>query len=90
LCNDIIVDISIKNVFIIVIDTYLTGNNFHKKPNSKTIVFSPIVILSFLLAGAIAIGATIMPYEMVNGQNATGQNATGQMENASVILLITD
>ena len=68
----------------------MTGNNFYKKANNKTIIFSPIVTLSLVLAGAIAIGATTMPFEMVNGQNATGQNATGQnatgqMENASAI-----
>ena len=68
----------------------MTGNNFYKKANNKTIIFSPIVTLSLVLAGAITIGATTMPFEMVNGQNATGQNATGQnatgqMENASAI-----
>jgi len=38
-----------------------------------------------ILASAIAIGASVMPFEMVNGQNATGQNATAQIENASAI-----
>jgi hypothetical protein len=60
------------------------------KSKYKKKLFSPLVALSLTLAGAIIIGTTLMPSEMVNGQNATGQNATGQnatgqMENASAI-----
>ena len=59
-------------------------------PRIRRKIFSPLVALSLVLAGAIIIGTTVMPSEMVNGQNATGQNATGQnatgqMENASAI-----
>jgi hypothetical protein len=55
------------------------------KSKDKTKLFSPLVALSLTLASAIIIGTTVMPSDMVNGQNATGQNATGQMENASAI-----
>ena len=60
------------------------------KSKDKTKIFSPLVALSLVLAGAIIIGTAVIPSEMVNGQNATGQNATGQnatgqMENASAI-----
>jgi hypothetical protein len=78
----------------------LTERNLVVKSRNKAKLFSPLVALSLILAGAIIIGTTVMPSEMVNGQNATGQNATGQnatgqnatgqnatgqMENASAI-----
>jgi hypothetical protein len=63
----------------------LTEINLVVKSKGKKKIFSPVVTLSLILAGAIVIGTTVMPSEMVNGQNATGQNATGQMENASAI-----
>ena len=68
----------------------MTESSLVVKSKDKTKIFSPLVALSLILAGAIIIGTTVMPSEMVNGQNATGQNATGQnatgqMENASAI-----
>jgi hypothetical protein len=73
----------------------LTESSLIVKSKDKAKIFSPLVALSLILAGAIIIGTTVMPSEMVNGQNATGQNATGQnatgqnatgqMENASAI-----
>ena len=68
----------------------MTEINLVVESKGKKKIFSPLVTLSLILAGAIVIGTTVMPSEMVNGQNATGQNATdqnatGQMENASAI-----
>ena len=68
----------------------MTESTLVVKSKDKAKIFSPLVALSLILAGAIIIGTTVMPSEMVNGQNATGQNATGQnatgqMENASAI-----
>jgi hypothetical protein len=63
----------------------LTERSLVVKSKDKTKLFSPLVASSLTLTGAIIIGTTFMPSEMVNGQNATGQNATGQMENASAI-----
>ena len=68
----------------------MTESSLVVKSKDKTKIFSPLVTLSLILAGAIVIGTTVVPSEMVNGQNATGQNATGQnatgqMENASAI-----
>jgi hypothetical protein len=55
------------------------------KSKDKTKIFSPLVALSLTLASVIFIGTSVMPFELVNGQNATGQNATDQMENVSAI-----
>ena len=68
----------------------MTESSLVVKSKDKTKIFSPLVTLSLILAGAIIIGTAVIPSEMVNGQNATGQNATGQnatgqMENASAI-----
>ena len=56
----------------------MTESSLVVKSKYKTKIFSPLVTLSLILAGAFIIGTTVMPSEMVNGQNATGQNATGQ------------
>ena len=53
------------------------------RQKNKTEVYSRLVALSLIAASIIFIGSSVMPSEMVNGQNAT--NATGQMENASAI-----
>ena len=63
----------------------MTESSLVVKSKDKTKIFTPLVTLSLILAGAIIIGTAVIPSEMVNGQNATGQNATGQMENASAI-----
>jgi hypothetical protein len=63
----------------------MTERSLVVKSKDKTKLLSTLVALSLTLASAIIIGTTVMPSEMVNGQNATGQNATGQMENASAI-----
>jgi hypothetical protein len=49
----------------------LTERSLVVKSEDKTKIFSPLVTLSFILAGAIIIGTTVMPSEMVNGQNST-------------------
>jgi hypothetical protein len=63
----------------------LTESSLVVKSKDKTKIFSPLVALSLTLASVIFIGTSVMPFELVNGQNATGQNATDQMENVSAI-----
>ena len=68
----------------------MTESTLIVKSNDKTKILSPLVALSLTLASIIFIGTSVMPFELVNGQNATGQNATGQnateqIENASAI-----
>lgn len=68
----------------------MTESTLIVKSNDKTKILSPLVALSLTLASIIFICTSVMPFELVNGQNATGQNATGQnateqIENASAI-----
>jgi hypothetical protein len=65
----------------------LTESSLVVKSKDKTKIFSPLVTLSLILAGAIIIGTTVMPSELVSGQNATGQMPfemlSGQMGHVS-------
>ena len=63
----------------------MTENSLVAKSKNKMKISFPLVALSLTLASVIFIGTSVMPFELVNGQNATGQNATDQMENASAI-----
>jgi hypothetical protein len=50
----------------------LTESSLVVKSKDKTKIFSPLVTLSLILAGAFIIGTTFILSEMVNGQNDTG------------------
>ena len=68
----------------------MTESSLVVKSKDKTKISCLLVALSLTLASVIFIGTSVMPFELVNGQNATGQNATGQnatgqIENASAI-----
>ena len=68
----------------------MTESTLVVKSKNRMKISFPLVVLSLTLASVIFIGTSVMPFELVNGQNATGQNATGQnateqIENASAI-----
>ena len=68
----------------------MTESTLVVKSKNRMKISFPLVVLSMTLASVIFIGTSVMPFELVNGQNATGQNATGQnateqIENASAI-----
>ena len=68
----------------------MTESTLVVKSKNRMKISFPLVVLSMTLASVIFIGTSVMPLELVNGQNATGQNATGQnateqIENASAI-----
>ena len=68
----------------------MTESSLVVKSKNRMKISFPLVALSLTLASVIFIGTSVMPFELVNGQNATGQNATGQnatgqIENASAI-----
>ena len=63
----------------------LSESSLDEKPKDRTKIFSPLVTLSLTLVSIIFIGASVIPFELVNGQNTIGQNTTDQMENASAI-----
>ena len=73
----------------------MTESSLVVKSKNRMKISFPLVALSLTLASVIFIGTSVMPFELVHGQNATGQNATGQnatgqnatgqIENASAI-----
>jgi hypothetical protein len=63
----------------------MTESSLVVKSKNRMKISFPLVALSLTLASVIFIGTSVMPFELVNGQNATGQNATDQIENASAI-----
>ena len=56
----------------------MTESTLVVKSKNRMKISFPLVVLSLTLASVIFIGTSVMPFELVNGQNATGQNATGQ------------